>query len=41
MLSIETESRIARLFLVLAHKERDVEVKRVELAQQVHFNVYQ
>ena len=41
MLSIETESRIARLFLVLAHKERDVEIKRVELAQQVHFNVYQ
>ena len=41
MLSIETESRIARLLLLLARKERDVEFKRVELAQQVQFNVYQ
>ena len=41
MLSIETESRIAKVFLVLASKEREVELQRQVLAQQVEFNVHQ
>ena len=41
MLSIETESRIAKIFLTLADKEREVEISRQVLGQNIDFDAYQ
>ena len=40
MLSIETESRVAKLFLALADGEKSVEVNRRRLAEQHLFDPY-
>lgn len=41
MLSIETESRVAKLFVNLADRERDVELTRQVLASNSDFDAYQ
>ena len=40
MLSIETEARVAKLFLSLAEGERAVEINRQVLADQLDFEPY-
>jgi hypothetical protein len=40
MLSIETESRVAKLFLTLADGEKSVEINRRRLAEQHLFDPY-
>jgi len=40
MLSIETEARVAKLFLSLAEGERSVEINRQVLADQLDFEPY-
>lgn len=41
MLSIETEARVAKLFLNLAEGEKSVEINRQVLGDQLDFNPYQ
>jgi hypothetical protein len=41
MLSIETEARIAKLFLNLADGEKSVEINRQVLAEQLDFDAYE
>lgn len=41
MLSIETESRIAKLFVCLFEAEKSVETARIVLADQLQFDAYQ
>ena len=41
MLSIETENRVAKLFVNLADREREVELNRQILAQNLDFDAYQ
>ena len=41
MLSIETEARVAKLFLNLAEGEKSVEINRQVLADQLDFDPYQ
>jgi hypothetical protein len=41
MLSIETEARVAKLFLNLADGEKSVEINRQVLAEQLDFDAYQ
>ena len=41
MVSIETEARVARLFLALAEGERSVEISRQVLSDNYDFDAYQ
>lgn len=41
MLSIETEARVAKLFLNLADGEKAVEINRQVLSEQIDFDAYQ
>jgi hypothetical protein len=41
MLSIETEARVAKLFLNLADGEKSIEINRQVLADQLDFDPYQ
>jgi hypothetical protein len=41
MLSIETEARVAKLFLNLAEGEKSVEINRQVLGDQLDFDPYQ
>lgn len=41
MLSIETEARVAKLFLNLAEGEKSVEINRQVLSEQLDFDPYQ
>ena len=40
MLSVETEARVAKLFLSLAEGERSVEINRQVLADQLDYEPY-
>ena len=41
MLSLETEAKAAKLFLILSEGEKSIEISRQLLSDQIDFNSYQ